>query len=929
MRNILIPLLLLLPLLSKAQVVSVDPIFPQQNDTVTITFDATQGNGALDGVTPVFAHTGVITNLSSNGNDWRHVQGNWGTNDPNVAMTSLGNNLHEIKYHINSFYGAQGETVSAMAFVFRNTDGSIVGRAADGSDIFYTVYQPGQLNTSIISPSATNNLTSIGSNLQIEGAASDSATLTLTDNGTQVYTVYGKTLSYNLNVTTGGNHEVILTADNGSSVVRDTIYYTVNPTVNFVNVPNGTELGINYTSSSSVRLYLYSPGKTFAYVLGDFNNYQANTDYFMNRTPDNNAFWIDINGLTPGQEYTFQYLIDGAITIADPFSELVLDPSNDQYIPAVTYPNLPPYPTGKTTGIVTVIQPGAPAYQWQNTNFTRPAKENLVVYELLVRDFVARHDYQTIIDSLDYLERLGVNAIEIMPVNEFEGNESWGYNPSFHMALDKYYGTRDDFKEFVDECHGRGIAVILDVVYNHAFSQSPLCQMWWDATNFKPSPSNPYLNPDARHPFNVGYDFDHEAFATQEWFKRVNRYWMEEFNVDGFRFDLSKGFTQTNSGSDVGFWNQKDNSRIALWKSYADYLRSIDPNVYLILEHFANNDEETELADYDFMIWGNHVEQYNEATMGYIGNSNFDWIDYQRRNWQNPRVFGYLESHDEERLMYKNLEFGNSNGPYNIRTLGTALDRNEMAGAFFFTIPGPKMFQQFAEVGYDVSIDDPCRICPKPIRWQYYQEPNRRNLYDTWAALINLRTSNSTFLTTNYTLNLAGDIKTIYLNDNNMDVVVVGNFDVTPKLPSIGFQHDGWWYEYFSGDSIQVSNNNHVIPLDEGDYRLYTDVKLPAPIFTVPTSVEEIAFDHGSFPMLLWPNPSHGATELMYTLEGSAEVSIQVFDLSGRQVANLREERKAPGTYTVELDGSSWGAGRYVVRVQAGDEQGWKFMDIK
>ena len=217
----------------------------------------------------------------------------------------------------------------------------------------------------------------------------------------------------------------------------------------------------------------------------------------------------------------------------------------------------------------------------------------------------------------------------------------------------------------------------------------------------------------------------------------------------------------------------------------------------------------------------------------------------------------------------------------------------------------------------------------KPIRWQYYQEPDRRNLYDTWAALINLRTSNSTFLTTNYTLNLAGDIKTIYLNDNNMDVVVVGNFDVTPKLPSIGFQHDGWWYEYFSGDSIQVSNNNHVIPLDEGDYRLYTDVKLPAPIFTVPTSVEEIAFDHGSFPMLLWPNPSHGTAELMYTLEGSAVVSIQVFDLSGRQVANLSEDRMAPGTYTVDLDGSNWGAGRYVVRVQAGDEQGWKFMDIK
>ena len=93
-------------------------------------------------------------------------------------------------------------------------------------------------------------------------------------------------------------------------------------------------------------------------------------------------------------------------------------------------------------------------------------------------------------DTLNYLEELGINAIELMPVNEFEGNNSWGYNPSFHMALDKYYGTPEAFKALVDACHARGIAVILDVVYNHVFSQSPLAKLYWDPIAFKPTIDN-------------------------------------------------------------------------------------------------------------------------------------------------------------------------------------------------------------------------------------------------------------------------------------------------------------------------------------------------------------------------------------------------------------------------------------------------------
>ena len=155
---------------------------------------------------------------------------------------------------------------------------------------------------------------------------------------------------------------------------------------------------------------------------------------------------------------------------------------------------MPNYPVGQTTGIVSLYETAKSVYNWTNTTFNAPPQEELLIYELLIRDFVTTRNYQTLIDTLDYIERLGVNAIELMPNSEFEGNLSWGYNPSFHMALDKYYGTPDKFREFVDSCHSRGIAVIMDQVFNHAFGQNPIAQMWWDSNNNRPAANNPYMN---------------------------------------------------------------------------------------------------------------------------------------------------------------------------------------------------------------------------------------------------------------------------------------------------------------------------------------------------------------------------------------------------------------------------------------------------
>ena len=125
---------------SFAQVVTISPSFATQNDQVTILFDASKVNKALLGQTVVYAHTGVITNLSSSATAWKYVQGNWGTDDAKVKMTKIGTNLFSLTYTINTFYNVPStETVLKLAFVFRNQTGSIVGREADGTDIFVAI----------------------------------------------------------------------------------------------------------------------------------------------------------------------------------------------------------------------------------------------------------------------------------------------------------------------------------------------------------------------------------------------------------------------------------------------------------------------------------------------------------------------------------------------------------------------------------------------------------------------------------------------------------------------------------------------------------------------------------------------------------------------------------------------------------------------
>jgi glycosidase len=598
-------------------------------------------------------------------------------------------------------------------------------------------------------------------------------------------------------------------------------------------LPAGAADGVTFVNSGkSVIFDLYAPNKKTVAVIGDFNGWKPTA---MNNTPDGTRWWVQIDNINPSTEYTYQYFIDGTLKVADPYSHKILDPDNDKYIPSTVYPNLKAYPAGQS-GIVSDFEVNAPTYTWKVSTFKRPDPKNLVVYELLVRDFVATHSYQTLTDSLDYIAKLGVNAIELLPVNEFEGNDSWGYNSNFMFALDKYYGTPNAYKAFIDACHTRGIAVIQDIVLEDQFGSSPMVRMYATSTDPSagPSANNPWFDQTNMHPDAVGWQLNHQQAATQYWAENVMKYWMQEYHIDGYRFDEAKGYTQVNSGNDESAWAAYDQSRVALWTKYNTYMKSLDPTFYVILEMFSANQEEAAYAGLGMMMWNNESSAGEQSTMGYSTNPSWDLtgIFYDAFGFSSaaPSPYSlvtYFESHDEERLQFKNEAYGNASGSYNTKSIPTGLQRDEMGAAFMFSSPGPKLVWQEGELGYDVSIDSlGGRTSDHPFIWKYLTDANRRHLFGVYTKMINMKIKNPVFATTKFSYNLGGIVKTITLLDATANVEVIGNFDVIPAAASISFPAAGTWYDNLTGASIKIPTVPYTMTLAPGEYHVYSNTPL-------------------------------------------------------------------------------------------------------
>ena len=901
----------------------------EMDQAITITVDtnstATDCNG-FNNPSKVYMHAGIGNNANAFG---FNVVGNWGQDDGVGEMTNNNDGTFSITITPQTYFTLtqeQIENATQIGMVFRNEDGSQEFKDNGCEDFIFPI---GSVQINIVSPTSNPVLVNSGDDLNLtvtidfQGTSTIQGTIEVFYNNISQGTANCGFPNCNftlVNLTQDGEVKIVGNppSPNDSESGEAKFNVKVVPTVTLEAIPTGIADGINYGSDpTKATLAITAPGKDFIEVAGSFNNYAPNSSYLMKKDTNSDRFWIELDGLTSGQLETYQYWVydmtpasgsPGLVKTADPFSPVVLSPFDDSYIPNTSYPNIPSYPSDQERE-VTILQTGQTSYNWQITNFSKPKKEDLVVYEVLLRDFDEHRNFQDLIDRIDYFKNLNVNAVQLMPIMEYEGNESWGYNTAFHYALDKFYGTQNKFKEFVDLCHQNGIAVILDIALNHATGRNPLVRMWMNDPDGDgwgdPSSDNPYFNTTAKHSYSVFNDFNHQSPYTKDYVKQVIEYWINEYKIDGFRWDLTKGFTQ-NCENNQGCTDSYQLDRVEVLKEYADYSWNTDPDHYVIFEHLGHYDEEREWANYRYgegkgiMMWGKMTEEYTDLVQGF--STNISGATHTSRGFTGPRLMMYPESHDEERIMYETVTYGNQNSSsHNVRNLDIALKRMASLASVSLTIPGPKMIWHFASLGMDDSIltctdgsvQQDCKLDTKPQpQWfeNWLEDANRRNVYDTWSRLIALKTAEDVF-EGDFVLEGTSQNIRLYIYDNSLpssqlkNVVILANFNVTDQNITPDFPYTGEWYNLMDNSSITVTNTTTPIAIPAGEFRIYGNE-------AATLSTEDLGILDEKY--TIYPNPA----KTYFTVNQDIK-NISVFDITGKKVKSYDQTLNRQNNYQI------------------------------
>lgn len=915
MRKIILFLLSLFALSLSAQVTTIPSIIQKGYDgEVTIIFNPNEGNKGMVGAAKCYAHTGLITTASQTDKDWKYGVEGWRENTAKTQLTKDGNNWKLVIANIYDFYGCPKSTeINKLAFVFHDgPGGSKEGKTTENHDIFVELLKAG-LATSI--STSMSEISSVDEQVSLTCHATAAATLTLKLNGVVVKTATGTEMTYTHKLDKQGNYNFELTADNGTETATATAFTCVPNAPTKTNRPAGIVNGIYYDKSDKTKVILctFAGSKTepakHVFVVGDFNNWTISNDYQLKQANDSAYFWIELNGLTPQKEYAMQYVVvraDGAIKrISDLYSELVLH-VDDSWEPSQNYPNLKPYPAAGD-GYVTVIQTGKPEFKWSDAtlNFKRPNKNNLVIYELWVRDHTPARTFDGLMERMDYFEDLGVNAIELMPVCEFNGNDSWGYNPNHYFAVDKAYGTPEQLKVFIDECHKRGIAVIIDMVFNHTTGENPMAELYPYGNDLK---DNPWFNKTGSIPHKdreYEPDWNHDFGPTKTMFTRCFQYWLNEYKVDGFRLDLSHGLCGT-TDDDVDH----------LQEYYAKGVKAVSSDAYMILEHWDSGAQT--LVNAGMMCWENTCVAYQEIAMGWYDDKSADnKSDLSRAN--KDGYVSYCESHDEERSFFKAKQWGDG-AMKDDETVRVA--RVPLNMAFLTLLNGPQMFYHFAELGFDDS-----KFQNKDSRWgkndygiaselgtDYNAKTQVKKRVERWLTEGNVHMA--AFQKVGQIIQLRtrimpevfeGNPTAVSLSDGEAlrtiqwgsDVFVAGNFAATGNQ-IVNIPTGTTWYNYF-----EQKQQSGTVTLAPGEVAIFTGKKVALPEmpeeYSFRTDVENVFIPEMPTEIL----PPYNVT--IYTVSGQA-VSVQ------RNVEQVDMNALNNGLYLIQFEKNGQRVTKKVIR---------------
>lgn len=504
-----------------------------------------------------------------------------------------------------------------------------------------------------------------------------------------------------------------------------------------VDIRGGVHL--NLLAPATATFVLFAPYKPYVALVGDFNEWDTRANRMV--TDGMGVWWTTIpypDANAGPVRYGFYVALDDQshVWIGDPYATQV------------------EWNERGALGIVPALNNG---FDWTDQSWQTPRLRDLVIYELSVRDFAgywhANQPYygnlRELSNYIPYFAELGVNALELMPIQAFPGASSWGYNPVFYFALANTYGTPQDLKAFVNDCHSHGIAVILDVAFNHAWGEHPYYKIYpplYSADGEPLADWNPFFHhtPAAVNMWG-GVDWDHFTPETTRYFQDVVRFWLQEYHVDGFRFDWAAGVDyDSRNPMRPGFDLYHGLSAIG-WAA-----RQVKPDCLLIAEYWP--------------LAGTHPEKtaarlVAETPIDAVWNGFFhhtlDDVLNQRWQWEQRDIFqaigGFREagftaadqtvnyscSHDEVRPEHEIRFYAwpHIERPAGMSVQAMALAKGLLGLITLFAAPGTPMIY----AGQEFGEDSPRTIDFQPLHWGKLLQKPYADYSKTVARLIAAR----------------------------------------------------------------------------------------------------------------------------------------------------------------------------------------------
>ncbi len=553
----------------------------------------------------------------------------------------------------------------------------------------------------------------------------------------------------------------------------------------------------------AVPFALFAPYNEYVALAGDWNNWQP---IEMERGED--GWWRTSVPLEDG-EHEYKFLVKSNSYFAEGKIVEIADPRAARVTPD-TYEN--------ACVLVKDGKPTVTTYTWRHDDVPLPQNVDLVIYEMHIGDYrggpgdedAGRGTFRSAAGKLDYLADLGINAVELMPVTEFPGDQGWGYLPRSLFAVENSYGSPDDLCYFIDECHARGMRVILDGVYNHGEDSTPLAQIDYTYWYYRTNPDKPDVQWGPK--FNYEFHDDKlDVWPARAYVRDGILYWIDHYHIDGIRFDA----TAIIDNYDVLGW---------LRREIRQYVDDIKP-FFAIAEHVP---EDPTVAGMQGPMDAAWHESFSKQIMCTIlgkdahGQQPFNLDNIART--LNPRqegyqssynVINYIDNHDQDRILWQLGQVGILDDP--------AFRRVKMGASLLLTAPGIPLIWMGQELGesHQKTLER------QPIDWSLLQNQRNTDLERFYCSLIALRKDAPALRSDTVEVFHVDRDRAIlafkrWTDEGNIVVTVANLKDQYAGDIEIGnWPGDGSWHEYTDNYDIDVQGGVLHDKLAESEVKIY------------------------------------------------------------------------------------------------------------